>query len=65
MSDFEVNNIGTVVECRGIAKVALHALESGRNQIHDVMIQRHQDFAINELRRFLEKSGESYEDMGG
>lgn len=56
MSDFEVNNVGSLqklAEFRAIAKIALVALERGRPQIMGALVQEDQDFAIKKLKEFL------------
>lgn len=63
MNDFQVSH--QLLEFRGIAKIALYALECGRSEVHDIIVKKHQDLAISELKRFLRKTEENYEDMGG
>lgn len=56
MNDFEIAPIGTntqLVEFRGLATLALHALRRGRPQILGVLVQEDQDFAIQQLEKFL------------
>ena len=56
MNDFEVNPVGTsteLAEFRAIATLALHALRRGRPQIVGVLVQEDQDFAIQQLEKFL------------
>ena len=56
MTDFEVNRVGTnaeLAEFRALAKIALNALQRGRPQIVGVLVQEDQDFAIQQLEKFL------------
>jgi hypothetical protein len=56
MTDFEVNRVGTnseLAEFRALATLALHALRRGRTQIMGALVQEDQDFAIQQLEKFL------------
>jgi len=56
MNDFEIAPIGAntqLAEFRAIATLALHALRRGRPQIVGLLVQEDQDFATQQLEKFL------------